>query len=238
MKLVIGNQKTYLNREEVEKFINDTKSQRSDMKAIMCPSSIYLDMYKKSSFELGAQNVSLQGNGATTGEISASQLKSMGVKYCLVGHSERRQMFNETGEDTNKKINMLLSENIIPILCVGETKTERDMKKDAKIIRKEIEDAFVGLEKNDIEYLIIAYEPIWSIGTGVIPTMGEIKDVISFIKKLVQENYNANIRVLYGGSVSSKNIDELNTVTECDGYLIGGACTKADDFTYIINSIN
>lgn len=243
MKLVFGNQKTYLNKDEVEKFIKDTKdSKRSDVKAIMCPSSLYIDMYQDSAFEPGAQNVSIMGNGTTTGEISASQLKSMGVKYCLVGHSERRQLFKETGEDTNKKIKMLLSENIVPVLCVGETRVEHELKKDAKVIRKEIEEAFVELDKNDIEYLIIAYEPIWAISDGknpaVIPTNDEIKGVINFIKGFVKDEYSAKVKVLYGGSVNSKNVDELNTIDECDGYLVGGACIKPDDFTYIINSIH
>lgn len=238
MKLVIGNQKTYLDLEAVEKFIDDTKNCKS---AVMCPSSIYLDFYKNSSFELGAQNVSIMPNGTTTGEVSASQLQSMGVKYCLVGHSERRQMFKETGEDTNKKLQMLLTTDITPVLCVGETREERNAGKTNEIVAAEISEALTNLSQEEIEKIVIAYEPIWAISDGknpaVIPTNPEIDEISVYIKDLVMKGYNAKVRVLYGGSVNMKNIDELNKVDTCDGYLVGGACIKPEDFGYVIDSV-
>ena len=238
MKLVIGNQKTYMNKEEVLSFIESTNQNNNiDKNVIVCPSSLFISLYDKSNFEIGLQNVSLTGNGASTGEISATQIKSMNIPYCIVGHSERRQMFNETGEETNKKLGMLLNEEITPILCIGETKEERDATKAEEVITKELKEAFNEISKEELQKIIVAYEPIWSIGTGVIPTLEEIKETMIFIKNYIKDNYSIELKVLYGGSVSAKNIDELNTIEECNGYLIGGASSKSEEFNYIIKSV-
>ena len=235
MKLVVGNQKTYLNRMDVLDFIEKTKDGKCE-NSIICPSSIYVDMYlDKSKYLVGVQNVSEKGNGATTGEISAEQLNSMGVSYSIVGHSERRDEQKETSEMIYNKIVKLLENDIIPIFCVGEHIEEKENNVTKDIVGRQIMEVFDKLNTEKMEKIIIAYEPIWSIGTGKIPTNDDIIDVTCYIKDLVQDKYGKRILVLYGGSVNSKNIDILNEIDIVDGYLIGGASTKVDEFLYIMS---
>ena len=235
MKLVIGNQKTYLNRPEVIDFINKTKDSKCE-NAIICASFPYLDLYLEDSrYMVGAQNVSVKGNGASTGEISAEQLSSLGVTYTIVGHSERRSDNNETSNMFVSKINNLLSFDIRPIFCIGENLEQREANIEKDVVGKQIMEVFDNLDKSTLEKIIVAYEPVWAIGTGKVPTNDEIDDIICYIKDLIQDKYGARLLVLYGGSVNAKNIDELNEVESVDGYLIGGASTKADEFTYIMN---
>ena len=234
MKLVVGNQKTYLNRFDVIDFINNT-SDVDCSRAVVCPSDLYLDIYlEKSKYVVGAQNVSCKGNGASTGEISAEQLNSIGASYCIVGHSERRSDQHETSEMFVLKIKNLLDYNITPIFCVGENleQKERDASKD--VVGKQVLEVFENLDVESMEKIIIAYEPIWSIGTGKIPTNEDIEDVVSYIKDLVQDKFGKRVAVLYGGSVNMKNVDTLNTIDVVDGYLIGGASTKPEEFKYIM----
>ena len=235
MKLVVGNQKTYLNRNDVLNFIDNTKSGNCSS-SIICPSDIYLDMFlEKSKFMIGAQNVSCKGNGASTGEISAEQLNSLGVSYSIVGHSERRSDQHETSDMLYQKIVKLQENDIIPIFCVGEHLEEKESNVTKDVIGKQIMEVFDKLDINKMEKIIIAYEPIWSIGTGKIPTNEDIIDVTNYIKDLVQDKYSKRIIVLYGGSVNKGNIELLNTIDVVDGYLIGGASTKADEFLYIMS---
>jgi len=235
MKLVIGNQKTYLNRPEVIDFINKTKNSNCE-NAVICASFPYLDLYlEDSKYMVGAQNVSVKGNGASTGEISAEQLNSLGVTYTIVGHSERRSDNNETSNMFVSKINNLLSFDIRPIFCIGENLEQREANVEKDIVGKQMMEVFDQLDSESIEKIIIAYEPIWAIGTGKVPTNEEIDDIISYIKDLVQDKYHVRSLVLYGGSVNAKNIDELNQVESVDGYLIGGASTKADEFNFIMS---
>lgn len=234
MKLVVGNQKSYLTKDQVIDFIKSLGTIKSE-NVIVCPSSIYLNDFKELSIHLGNQNVSSYDSGATTGELSSEQLKSMGVNFCIVGHSERRQKLNESIDDTNIKIKKLIEQSIVPILCVGESKEEKDNNKTKEVIFQELDGAFKDLLMNQVEKIIIAYEPIWSIGTGVIPTSEEIDDVIKSIREHINKNYNVDNVILYGGSVNLKNIDELNKIESVDGYLIGGSSTKANEFLQIID---
>ena len=193
-----------------------------------------MDLYKQNSdYILGAQNVSEKINGGTTGEISASQLKSMGATLSIVGHSERRQDQNEKSENIVNKLNRLQEQGLNAILCVGESKEQRDEGLAKEFVYQEITEVFDNINKDYFENITIAYEPIWAIGTGVIPTNEEIIDMTNYIKDLVNEKYNIDIKVLYGGSVNKNNIDELNKIDIVDGYLIGGASTK-EEFNYII----
>ncbi len=235
MKLVIGNQKTYLNRQDVVDFINKTKTSKCE-NAIICASFPYLDLYlEDSKYVVGAQNVSTKGNGASTGEISAEQLNSLGVTYTIVGHSERRSDNKETSDMFVSKINNLLEYDIRPIFCIGENLEQREANIEKDIVGKQIMEVYNHLDQTAIEKIIVAYEPIWAIGTGKVPTNEEIEDIIRYIKDLIQDKYQVRALVLYGGSVNAKNIDELNQVESVDGYLIGGASTKADEFNYIMN---
>jgi len=234
MKLVVGNQKSYLDKDGVNAFIKKLGNIKSE-NVIICPSSIYLSEFVDIDVLIGSQNVSNYDSGATTGELSSKQLKSIGVKFTIVGHSERRQKLNESIEDTNIKIKNLLDEDIIPILCVGETKEEKEQNKTKDILFDEIDGAFKDLLMNSIGKIIIAYEPIWSIGTGLTPTNEEINDIAKSIREHITDNYNTDNLILYGGSVSASNIDELNKIDLVDGYLIGGASTKGDEFLQIID---
>ena len=235
MKLVEKKKKTYLNRPEVVDFINKTKNGNCE-NVVICASFPYLDLYiEDSKYIVGAQNVSVKGNGASTGEISAEQLNSLGVSYTIVGHSERRSDNKETSEMFVNKINNLLSFDIRPIFCIGENLSEREANITKDIVGKQIIEVFDKLNKEDLEKVIVAYEPVWAIGTGKVPTNEEIEDMTNYIKDLIQDKYEARVLVLYGGSVNNKNIDELNQIEVVDGYLIGGASTKADEFLYIMS---
>ena len=222
--IVMLNNKCNLNKEEFLNYLEDLKTIRTEEDLIVCPSTINLSMYDNSIFPLGAQNVSKYITGPHTGEISSKQLKSYGVKYCIVGHSERRQEQNES----NEKIKMLLNEGITPVLCVGETKEERDNNTYKDVITKEINDAIKDLNEEEQESIIVAYEPIYSIGTGIIPKNTEIEEIFKLIKEILPTN-----KILYGGSANENNIDELKQTKEIDGYLLGGLSlniTKLKDF--------
>lgn len=235
MKLVVGNQKAYLKRDEVLDFIEKTKNYDCS-ETIICPSSVYLDLYlDKSNYIVGSQDVSERPLGATTGEISAEQLNSIGVAYSIVGHSERRKDQHETSPMLVNKINRLFQNDITPILCIGETKEEKENNVTKDVVGKQIMEVFEELDPMKLEKIIIAYEPIWSIGTGLIPTNEEIEDTIAYIKDLIVDKYDKRVAVLYGGSVNKGNIDELNKIDLVDGYLIGGASTKAEEFLYIMS---
>ncbi len=234
MKLVVGNQKAYLNKEEIEDFIKFFKGNSSTSKVVVCPASLAIDLFSKSNFLLGAQDVSINDNGAYTGEVTAKQLKSFGVEYCLVGHSERREYHDEEKEVLVKKLNKLLEENMTPIYCIGEKLVDKNEGVTKDVLGKQIIEVFNDLDKVKLKDIIVAYEPIWSIGTGKVPTNEEIKDAIVYIKDLISEKFGVSLRVLYGGSVNKNNIGELSEISVVDGYLIGGASSKKEEFSTII----
>ncbi len=235
MKLVVGNQKTYLNRSEVLDFIEKTKKGNCN-NVVVCPSSIYIDLYlDKSKYLVGSQDVSEKGNGASTGEVSAEQLNSLGVSYSIVGHSERRSDQHENGHMFVNKINNLFKNDIIPIFCVGEHLEDKENNVTKDVVGKQIMEVFDELNPDDMEKVIVAYEPVWSIGTGKVPTNEDIEDVTYYIKDLIQDKYGKRVSVLYGGSVNQKNVDTLNQLDIVDGYLIGGASTKPEEFLYIMS---
>lgn len=236
-KIVIGNQKMYMNKEDVVSFSDMLKNiDKTNKEVIVCPTFPFLEYYN-GIVPVGAQDVSINDNGAYTSQVSASQLKSLNVPYCIIGHSERREYNHETDEEINIKVKKLLENDITPILCIGEKLEERQNKLTETVIKNELIGDLKDLSPASVEKIIIAYEPIWAIGTGLTPTLEEIDESMKFIKEYVTTTYNVSkVTVLYGGSVSDKNIDELNTVESIDGYLIGGASAKKDAFAYIINS--
>jgi len=234
MKLVVGNQKCYMDNSKIQEFKSGINNLESD-NFILCPSSVFFHEFNDTKVVLGGQNISICDGGAATGELSCAQLKSLGIRYCIVGHSERREMFSESIEDTNVKVKKMLEHDIIPILCVGETKEEKEQGKAKDILLNELSGAFNDMDSNLVNKVIIAYEPIWSIGTGLIPSNQDIEDIAIYIKEFVQNKYNTTIKLLYGGSVNLKNIDELNKISLVDGYLIGGASTKIAEIVEIIN---
>ena len=230
--IIALNNKSNLTKNEFIKYLENLSTIESKHKIVLCPSSINIPLFNIDNVLLGAQNVSNNLAGAHTGEINSKQLKSYNVKYCLVGHSERREEQNITSEDTNKKINLLLDDNIIPILCVGETKEQRIHKNYKAVIKEEILTALKDLTEEEIKKLIIAYEPIYSIGTGVLPKNSEIQEVLNIIKKILPDN-----KILYGGSVDDENIDTLKEIEDIDGFLLGGLSLKVDKLKRLLEKI-
>lgn len=239
MKIVVGNQKASLTKNEFEAFQITLKNRvRCDVEVVICPSALYLSSYDRKSYKLGSQNVSPMKTNALTGEITASQLKELGVSYCLVGHSERRTNLNETEELIKEKIKRLYEQDITPILCIGENKEEHLLLKTGHILEKQIEEICKSLTKQERGDLIIAYEPSWAIGTGMIPKKEEIERCIDIIKEIFMCKYQVEVRVLYGGSITLKNIKVLESIKQIDGYLIGGESLDANRFLAILNEMN
>ena len=232
MKIVIGNFKMNLDNQEIIDYLEYFKDKKYS-NVIYAPPSIYLKDFVNLGFKTSAQDVSFAKIGAYTGDISASELKSIGVGYSIVGHSERRK-YHHDSELVNDKVRNLLECGLIPIICVGETKEERDLNKTNDIIYKEIDDALKNMDTNWINNVIIAYEPIWSIGTGVVPTNSEIYETIKNIKDYLDNKYHVNLLVLYGGSVNINSVDNLNEVSNIDGYLVGGCSIKKEEFNELI----
>lgn len=214
MKIILNN-KCNFTKEEFESYIKKIEKLKSNNDLILCPSMIYLATAISNNIELGSQNVSKYEIGPHTGEVSAKQLKSLGVNYAIVGHHERLKEFNETIEDLKQQIIMLLNENIIPILCIGETAEEH--KNDYKnILLKKTQSILKDLSTEKKQKIIIAYEPIWCIGTGIIPEPKEIESIAMLIKDNLENN-----EILYGGSVNEETINILKKSSKIDGYLLG-----------------
>ncbi len=235
MKLVVGNFKMNLTMDEINDYLEFFKDKKYE-NVVFGPPSIYLTKFIQNGLVVTSQDVAFAEKGAYTGDISAKQLKSIGVTYSIVGHSERR-MYHQDDKYVNDKLKQLFNEDIIPILCIGETKEEKDNNVTLNVLKRELDEAFKDIETSNLEKLIIAYEPIWSIGTGVVPTNDDINDTITKIKEYLNKTYSLNNKVLYGGSVSNKNINELEKVDVIDGYLVGGCSIKKNDFDELINSV-
>ena len=197
---------------------------------------------KGSKIAIGAENMHFEPKGAFTGEISADMLKELGVKYVIIGHSERRQYFAETDETCNKKVAVALENGLRPILCVGESLTEREQDVTMEVIRKQVKIALQGVTAEDIKKVIIAYEPIWAIGTGKTATSEQAGEVCAKIRDCLRELYGARaaraITIQYGGSMNAGNAAELLAQPDVDGGLIGGASLKAPDFAAIVEAAN
>ncbi|MBC8312297.1 MAG: triose-phosphate isomerase [Candidatus Marinimicrobia bacterium] len=221
-----------------EKNLNNT-----DVRTIFCPSFTELntaaERLQDSASELGSQNVYYETNGAFTGEISCSMLKEIGCKWVIVGHSERRSIFGETDEMICQKLDKLISENMSPIVCIGETKDERENGKTEEVLSRQLSVAFENQIGNDIKNTIIAYEPVWAIGTGITATVDMVSEAHKCIRNIFDTNgFNGNkISILYGGSVNSENADELSEITDVDGFLVGGASLDVDKFYAIYNQL-
>ena len=235
MKLVFGNFKMNLDGKEIDEYINYFVDKKYP-NVFFAPSSIYLSRFVQNNLNAVAQDVGFDIQGAYTGDISAHQLKSIGVNYAIVGHSERRK-YHYDDQYVNRKLKCLLEEEITPILCIGESIDDRKNKTYVEFLKKEIDEAFKDISKDGIQKVIIAYEPIWSIGTGVIPTEKEIFDTISLIKNYLKEKYGVENKVLYGGSVNNTCIKTLEDIIIIDGYLVGGCSIKKEEFDTLIKQI-
>lgn len=243
-KVIAGNWKMNMLPNEAIKFIEDLAPlvKYTENEVILCVP--YTDLFyalltaQGTNIKIGAQNMHFEENGAYTGEVSAKMLKSINVEYVIIGHSERRQYFNETDETVNKKIKAAFANELKPIVCVGETLEEREAQKTAQIITKQTELALEGLTNEQVANTIIAYEPIWAIGTGKTATSEDANNSVKEIRKKIEEIYGqetaSRVIIQYGGSVKSSNAKELFEMSDIDGGLVGGASLKADEFSKII----
>ncbi|MGB7603964.1 MAG: triose-phosphate isomerase [Lutisporaceae bacterium] len=241
--LIAGNWKMNKTPKEAVELINLLKPlvQNAVAEIVVCPTFVALSdvlkVVQDSNIKVGAQNMHHQDNGAYTGEISPVSLKSMNIEYVILGHSERRQYFRESNEEINKKLAAALKNGLKPILCVGETLDEREKGITFDIIAEQVNKCLAGLQQHNLEALVVAYEPVWAIGTGKTATKEDANEVIGFIRQQLKEALNEklslNTRILYGGSVKSSNIKELMEMPEIDGALVGGASLDAEEFAKI-----
>ena len=191
--------------------------------------------------KISSQDVSSQNDGAYTGEVSAFQLKKLNIDYSIIGHSERRHYFNETDSDVNSKLSRLLENDITPILCFGESLEQRSDGSYLEFVKNQINNGLKGVRKDKFNKLVLAYEPIWAIGTGEVASIKDIVEVLDFVKNLVSDKpyfSEENIKFIYGGSVSPNNSSEILNTNIVDGALVGGASLDADKFVDIIKSVN
>ncbi|NLA32548.1 MAG: triosephosphate isomerase [Mollicutes bacterium] len=231
--IIVGNLK--MNQTLEEASIYESKLTNSGI--IICPSFPYLPIYKQNGYELCAQNVSEYNDGPYTGDVSASQLKSLKVKYVLIGHSERRHVYKEAQESLNNKVLKSLKQGMQVVYCIGETYEQKQNNQTFQTIENQILSLFNIIDNNDINKIIIGYEPVWAISDGInpgaTPTNQEIDEVNKYITELVKEKYNQNIKILYGGSVNLNNIEQLVKLNNNAGFLIGGASKNVEDLLKI-----
>ncbi|MEO8233699.1 MAG: triose-phosphate isomerase [Ignavibacteriota bacterium] len=245
-RVIAGNWKMNNDLKESEKLIVELKNllqnEKPNCDVIVCPPFTSLSeaakLLKGSSIKLGAQNMHFEDSGAFTGEVSALMLKSVGCEYVILGHSERRNIFGESDELINKKIKKALAAGLIPIFCVGELLEERENGKTNDVVKRQILKGLDEISAEEMKNIIVAYEPVWAIGTGKTATPTQAQEVHEFIRDLIEIDYTLEIAndlvIQYGGSVKPDNAKELISQKDIDGALVGGACLKADSFLGII----
>ncbi len=239
MKYIIANHKNYLMREEILDYITKLRPVEYN-KLIICPNDIYIPYFNSNFYEIGVQNISYRE--PFTGSLSARQLASSQIKYCIVGHSDNRIFQHETNEIISKKICSLLDYNITPILCIGENLEQKENSQVYSTISVQLSECLNKISTESVEKIIFAYEPVWAINTSdkssdSIPTTIEINDIVIYIKNMIKEKYGVNAVVIYGGNVNLSNIDELNEIKDLDGFLIGSSSTKVNEFNNIISKV-
>lgn len=243
--IIAGNWKMHKTIDEALELVEEIKNEadKTDVEVVICCPFTALSRVKEviegSKVKLGAQNMHWEEEGAFTGEVSANMLKDIGVDYVIIGHSERRQYFNERDEDVNRKIKKAIEKGLKPILCVGETLSDREQNKTFDLIRQQTLTALDGVNKDKMKDLVIAYEPIWAIGTGKTASSRDANEVIAYIRSLLENKYGAElseeVRIQYGGSVNPSNVTEIMNEVDIDGALVGGASLKAESFLEIVN---
>ena len=243
--IIAGNWKMNKTVKEAVELINELKLlvAKSKPEVVVCVP--YTDLWavkeaiQGSKIKLGAENVSWADSGAYTGEISADMLLEIGVEYVIIGHSERRQYFGETDATVNARTKQALAKGLKPIVCVGETLTEREKNKTKKVLKKQVLEGFSGITADQFDNIVIAYEPVWAIGTGKTATAEDANKTIGYIRSLIRKTYGnevaKSLRIQYGGSMKPSNAKELMAMRNIDGGLIGGAALKASDFSAIVN---
>ena len=242
--IIAGNWKMNMTPSEAKKLIEELVplvKNYNKCEIVVCPPAIDIpavaEAIKGSNIKLGAQNVHWEEKGAFTGEISVSMLKELGAEYAIIGHSERRAYFGETDEGVNKRARFALQNGITPIICVGETLEQRKAGETNEFVSKQIQAALKGMTSQEVLKVVVAYEPIWAIGTGETATPDEANDTIAVVRNAIAERFGDtaadSVSILYGGSMNEKNAFALMGMQHIDGGLIGGASLKADKFAAI-----
>lgn len=242
--IIAGNWKMHKTIKEAVEFVNEIKGNLNDesVDTVICaPFTLLKDLKEVTegtNVKIGAQNMHFEENGAFTGEISPLMLKELDIDYVVIGHSERREYFNETDETVNKKVLKALEVGIDPILCCGETLEQRETDKTKDVVKEQIIAGLKNVKEEDLKKVVIAYEPIWAIGTGKTATAEQANDVISYIREVVASVYGdlANeVRIQYGGSVKPGNVVEIMGQSDIDGALVGGASLQPADYIALVN---
>lgn len=250
-RIVAGNWKMNKTMDEGIRLVVEVTQQLSpvteeDVLFIFCPPFIHLHHVNevkndKKGFAVGAQNVHWEERGAFTGEVSADMLASIEIEYVIIGHSERRSIFKETNEQLAKKVDITLEKGLIPIFCCGESLKERNSKKHKEVVEQQLNESLFHIPEERMKYVVIAYEPVWAIGTGEVATPAQAQEMHAHIRKLIEKKYSKStadgVSILYGGSVKPDNAKEIFSKTDVDGGLIGGASLNTDDFVAICKSI-
>ncbi|MGB9679904.1 MAG: triose-phosphate isomerase [Thermoanaerobacteraceae bacterium] len=243
--IIAGNWKMYMTPSEAVNLVRELVPlvKDSNTEVVVIPPFVDLTVVEKeingTNISLGAQDMYWEEKGAFTGEVSPLMLKEIGVKYVIIGHSERRQYFGETDETVNKKVLSALDHGLMPIICVGESLSQREAGKAFEVVENQTKEALKNVPEKEIEKIVIAYEPIWAIGTGKTATSKDANEVIKSIRSTVSKLYGSEIsqlvRIQYGGSVKPNNAAELMAESDIDGALVGGASLVATDFAKIVN---
>ena len=244
-KVIAGNWKMNMLPDEAIRFISELEPLVKDTENEVVLCVPYTDLFyalltaQNTNIKIGAQNMHWENNGAYTGEVSGKMLKAIGVEYVIIGHSERRQYFAETDETVNKKLKAAFKYGLKPIVCVGETLEQREAEKAEEIVTTQIEKDLEGLTNEQVQNTIIAYEPIWAIGTGKTATSEDANNMIKTIREKIANIYGQNVSngviIQYGGSVKASNAKELFSMSDIDGGLVGGASLKVEEFSKIVN---
>ncbi|MFD1739400.1 triose-phosphate isomerase [Bacillus salitolerans] len=243
--IIAGNWKMHKVLSEAKGFIEEVKglvpsSEKVD--AVVCAPALFLeslvDLTSGTDIKIGAQNTHFEDSGAFTGEISPAALSDLGVSYCIIGHSERREMFAETDESVNKKTLSAFKHGLIPIVCCGETLEQREAGSTNLIVEEQVKKALTGLTEDQVKQTVIAYEPIWAIGTGKTASSEDANEVCAHIRRVVSTEFSneaaSAVRIQYGGSVKPSNIKELLSMSDIDGALVGGASLEATSFLQLL----
>ncbi|NTV28929.1 MAG: triose-phosphate isomerase [Candidatus Omnitrophica bacterium] len=246
-KIIAGNWKMFKTVQEATQLVVGLKRELTDYVAVdivVCPTFVNLesvsDLLVGHNIKLGAQNLFWEDEGAFTGEVSGPMLKAVGVEYVIIGHSERRQFFHETNETVNKRLKAALKHGLKPIVCVGENLSERESGRTFDVVKNHVTGSLAGLTKEDMAEVVLAYEPVWAIGTGKTASSAQAQEVHRFIRGLLAGMFGQDtadaVRIQYGGSVKPENTAELTSQPDIDGALVGGASLKVDSFTAIVKN--
>ncbi|MBM7701008.1 triose-phosphate isomerase [Kurthia huakuii] len=245
--IIAGNWKMYKTLSEAVDFVEQVKSQvpaNDKVEAVVCSPALFLpslvEAAKGTDLAIGAQNMHFETEGAFTGEISPTQLADIHVQYVVLGHSERREYFNETDEAVNKKAHAAFAHHLVPIICVGETLEEREAGQTVSKVATQVKAAIKDLSAAQVAQAVIAYEPIWAIGTGKTATAADANEVCGEVRKAIAEEIGADVadktRIQYGGSVKPTNVDELLSMEHIDGALVGGASLEVDSYLKLLEA--